>query len=169
MLNLTTWPLSLQVIMLLSDKNQFVFQYLTLLMVFCMQLFNEPPFVILCDGLYIYRYNFSIFQYTFIGWVWGGAAAHLYQVHARDTPPPPRSNISLYKNIVFIAVAQALWLLWQLKVSIDLKWEKWKMRFIVISLQIFWQKFYRSVCWVVSTKHIILVQTSQFDWLPWHG
>ena len=59
------------------------------------------------------------------------------------------SNISLYKNIVFIAVAQALWLLWQLKVSIDLQWEKWKLRFIAISLQIFWQKFYRNVCWVV--------------------
>ena len=26
--------------------------------------------------------------------------------------------------LVFIAVAQALWLLWQLKVSIDLQWEK---------------------------------------------
>ena len=37
------------------------------------------------------------------------------------------SNNSLYKNIfffLFIAVAQALWLLWQLKVSIDLQWEK---------------------------------------------
>ena len=34
------------------------------------------------------------------------------------------SNNILYKNIVFIAVAQALWLLWQLKVSIDLQWEK---------------------------------------------
>ena len=31
------------------------------------------------------------------------------------------SNNSLYKNIVFIAVAQALWLLWQLKVFIDLQ------------------------------------------------
>ena len=25
-------------------------------------------------------------QYTFIGWVWGGPAAHVYHVHARDTP-----------------------------------------------------------------------------------
>ena len=32
-------------------------------------------------------------------------------------------DISLYKTIVFIAVAQALWVLWQLKVSIDLLWE----------------------------------------------
>ena len=33
------------------------------------------------------------------------------------------SNNSLYKNIVFIAVAQAVWLLWQLKDSIDLQRE----------------------------------------------
>ena len=43
-------------------------------------------FVILHDDIYIYRYTFSIFQYTFMGWVWGGPAAHLYQVHAWDTP-----------------------------------------------------------------------------------
>ena len=61
------------------------------------------------------------------------------------------SYISLYKTIVFIAVAQAFWLLLQLKVSFDLQWKKWKLRFIAtcISLQIFWQKFYRSNCWVV--------------------
>ena len=29
-----------------------------------------------------------MFRYTFIGWVWGGPAAPLYQVYARDTPPP---------------------------------------------------------------------------------
>ena len=33
--------------------------------------------------------------------------------------------------------------------------------------QIFWQKFYRNVVEMSSTKHIILVQTSQFVWLPW--
>ena len=43
--------------------------------------------VILHDGIYIYRYTFSIFQYTFIGWVRRGPAANLYQVHAWDTPP----------------------------------------------------------------------------------
>ena len=59
------------------------------------------------------------------------------------------SNNSLYKLLFFIAVSQAFWLLWQLKVSIDLQWEKWKLRFIAISLQIFWQKFCRNVCWVV--------------------
>ena len=32
--------------------------------------------------------------------------------------------ISLYKTCVFIAVAQVLWLLWQLKFSIDLHWVK---------------------------------------------
>ena len=67
------------------------------------------------------------------------------------------SNISLYKKIVFIVVGHELWLLWQLKVSIDLQWEKWKLR-----LQIIWQKFYRNVCWVSSTNYIILVQTSKF-------
>ena len=77
------------------------------------------------------------------------------------------SNNSLYKNIVFIAVAQALWLLRQLKVSIDLQWEKWKLRFIAISLQLFWQKFCRNVFEWSSTKHIILDQTSHFGWLPW--
>ena len=52
----------------------------------------------------------------------------------------------------FIAVAQALCLLSQHKVSVDLQWEKWKLRFIAISLQIFWQKFYRNVPWVVLYK-----------------
>ena len=33
-------------------------------------------------------------------------------------------SISLYKIIVFVAVAFALWLLWQLRDSIDLEWEK---------------------------------------------
>ena len=28
-----------------------------------------------------------MFQYTFIGWVWEGPAAHLHQVYVRDTPP----------------------------------------------------------------------------------
>ena len=36
--------------------------------------------------IYIYRYTFTICQYTFIGWVCGGPAAHLYQVYVRDTP-----------------------------------------------------------------------------------
>ena len=31
------------------------------------------------------------------------------------------SNNSLHKDIVFIAVAQSLWFLWQLKISIDLQ------------------------------------------------
>ena len=67
------------------------------------------------------------------------------------------SSISFYKKIVFlIAIAHALWLLWQLKVFIDLKWEEWKLRFIAISLQIFWQKFYGNVPWVV------LYQTFEF-------
>ena len=68
------------------------------------------------------------------------------------------SNISLNRKIVFIAVADPLLLLWQLKVSIDLQslWEKWKLRFFAITLQIFWQQFYRNVPWVV------LYQTYEF-------
>ena len=42
-------------------------------------------------------------------------------------------DISLYKNLFFIADAQALWLLWQLKISIDLL----ELAFISVLLQIF--------------------------------
>ena len=34
------------------------------------------------------------------------------------------SDISLYIKIIYIGIAQALWLLWELKDSIDLQWEK---------------------------------------------
>ena len=60
------------------------------------------------------------------------------------------SNISIYKNYFYCRCSSTL--LWQLKVSIDLQWEKWKLRFIAISLQIFWQKFYRNVCWVALNQ-----------------
>ena len=51
-----------------------------------------------------------------------------------------------------------------LKVSIVLQWEKWKLRFITISLQIFWQKIHRNVpgvsplqtIWILS-KSLILI------------
>ena len=59
----------------------------------------------------------------------------------------PFVGLSFYKNIAFIAIAQALDK--QFKVSIVLQREKWNLRFIAISLQIFWQKFYRNICWVV--------------------
>ena len=58
-------------------------------------------------------------------------------------------NISLYKKGISNAIACVLSLLWQLKVSIDLQWEKWKLAFVAFSLQIFWQEFYRNVPWVV--------------------
>ena len=81
------------------------------------------------------------------------------------------SYISLYKIIAFIAVAHALWLPWQLKISIDLQWEKWKLRFIAISLQIFWQKFYRNVPWVVLYQAYKFCPNhwSEFDWMPWQS
>ena len=91
---LTTWPFSFHVIWLFSDKNQFIMQYLATLVIFCMK---KTPFkweqgtfvVIYHDGLYIYRYTFPMVQYTFIGWVWTAPAAHMYEVHVRDTPLPP--------------------------------------------------------------------------------
>ena len=47
------------------------------------------------NGIYIYRYTFSILQYTCIGWDCGGPAAHLYQVYVRDTPPPPPAGCEM--------------------------------------------------------------------------
>ena len=44
-------------------------------------------------------------------------------------------------SCVFVPIGQKLWLIWQLIVAIDLQWEKLKLAFIVISLQIFWQNF----------------------------
>ena len=76
------------------------------------------------------------------------------------------SNISLYAFYFFIAVAQELWLLLQRKVSIDLKWEKWKLWLIAISLRYSDSSFAERFVEWASTKHIILDQTSQFDWLP---
>ena len=61
---------------------------------------------------------------------------------------PLRKHIGCYGNFKF-----------------DLQWEKWNLRFIAISLQIFWQKFYRNICWVVLYQVYHLVQTSQFDWV----
>ena len=52
------------------------------------------------------------------------------------------------KILFFIAVAQALWLLWQLKVFIDLL----ELAFISVLLQIFCQKYYRNVPGVVLYK-----------------
>ena len=48
--------------------------------------------LILHEGLYIYRYTFFMFQYTFIGSVWGGPAAHLCQVHVQVTTPHSLPN-----------------------------------------------------------------------------
>ena len=73
-----------------------------------------------------------------------------------------------------IAVAQVLWLPWQVKVSIDLKWEKRKLAFIEkydVSLRkllqqgrCFEKRFTEMVVEWSSTKLVILVQTTQFDW-----
>ena len=59
------------------------------------------------------------------------------------------NDISLYTNYVFTVVAHVLSLLWQLKISIDLQLEKWKLAFISVLLQIFWKTCYRNVSGVV--------------------
>ena len=46
------------------------------------------------------------------------------------------------KEFFFIAVACVLSFLWQLKFSIDLQLEKWKLALIAVSLQVFWRTFY---------------------------
>ena len=119
MLNLTTWPISLQVIFLLSDKNQFINQFLTLLMIFLhgtiQSKWKQGTFlVILHDVLHIYRYICPIIHYTFIGWVWGGPAAHLYQLNARDTTPPPQPPtpglwIMTFPLLVYLQLLGCAW------------------------------------------------------------
>ena len=70
--------------------------------------------------------------------------------------------------LFFFVVAQALWLLWQLKVSIDLQWENVKIEInCYLTAQILTKVFSEMFDEWSSTKHIILVQTSQFDWFPW--
>ena len=54
------------------------------------------------------------------------------------------SNISLYKNVVLLSLLKHFGCYHG-----NFKWQKWKLRFIAISLQIFWRKFYRNVCWMV--------------------
>ena len=53
----------------------------------------------------------------------------------------------------FVLIGKELWLLWQLMATYSchwlILWKKWKLAFTVISLQIFWQNFYRNVPWVV--------------------
>ena len=60
--------------------------------------------------------------------------------------------VGLYKkkkNVFLLPLFKHFGCYGNLKVSIDLQLEKWKLNFIAISLQIFWQKFYGNVCWVV--------------------
>ena len=58
-------------------------------------------------------------------------------------------DISLYIKYIFSVVTNVLSLLWQLKVSKYLEWEKRKLASISVLLQIFWQKFYWNVSGVV--------------------
>ena len=64
--------------------------------------------VIFYNGIYIYRYTFTIRQYTFIGWVYGGREAHLYQVYVRDTHPlPPGMKHNTEKKFCYFWTSQA--------------------------------------------------------------
>ena len=73
-------------------------------------------------------------------------------------------DINLYINCIFIVIVHVFLLLWQLKVSIDLWWEKWKLAFISVLLQMFWKKvlqkcFWRTplpTMWILS-KSLILI------------
>ena len=76
-------------------------------------------------------------------------------------------DISLYINYIFIVVANVLSLLWQLKVSIYFIMEKWKLAFISVLLQIFWQSFTEMILEYFSTNHMNFVQITDFDWWPW--
>ena len=60
------------------------------------------------------------------------------------------------ERLFFIAFAHVHSLLWQLKVSIDLYWGKWKLAFVAMTLQIFWQTFYKNV------PGVVLYQTYHF-------
>ena len=75
-------------------------------MIICMKLLhlnrNKETFVdVLHDGVYIYRYTSSIFQYTFIGWIWGCPAAHLTKF-VPEIPPPPPPGCSHMAYTVFL-------------------------------------------------------------------
>ena len=67
-LNWTIWPLSLQVILLLSNKNQFLIQYLTVLMIFCMKLshLNGNKEHFLLSSMMVYAFIGILFPYSSI-------------------------------------------------------------------------------------------------------
>ena len=59
-------------------------------------------------------------------------------------------DISLYINDIFYCLCHVLLFLWQLSLHIHvLIMGKWKLEFISVLLQIFWQKFYWNVSGVV--------------------
>ena len=76
-------------------------------------------------------------------------------------------DINLYINCVFIVVFHVLSLLWQLKISIDLQWEKWKLAFISVTAVILIKSFTEIFLKWSSTNHMNFVQITDFDSLPW--
>ena len=69
-LSLTTWPLPRQAILLLSDTNHFIIQYLTVLMIFCIKQLN-------LNGNKEHFLLSSIMVYTFIGILFPYSSIHL--------------------------------------------------------------------------------------------
>ena len=67
-------------------------------------------------------------------------------------------SISFYKNIVFIAVAYALRLLWHLKVSIDFDGENENWHYCCFIADILTKVFLEMFVEWSSTKHILFVQ-----------
>ena len=79
-------------------------------------------------------------------------------------------SISLCENMIFIAVAFKYFACYgrQLKVSIDLhsgKNENWHL--FLSHCRYFDKSFSEMFVEWASTKHILFVQTSQFNWLSW--
>ena len=78
--------------MFVSNRNQFIIQYLTLLMISCMKILrpdgNKEHMLLSSMMVYTFigvLFSCSSIHFNFIGWVWEVPVAYLYQVHAGDT------------------------------------------------------------------------------------
>ena len=115
MLSLTTWPLSLQVILLLSDKNQFIIQHLTVLMIFCIkQLYlngNKEHFLLS-----------SMMVYTFIGILFFHIPVYIYRVGLKrpSGTPVPSSFLRYFPGEMYRNVN------WKLRTDGSRKRRNWK-------------------------------------------
>ena len=108
-------------------------------------LLSKPLYLIDCHGNQKAEFAKNIQKSTPQNLYWGIKLKLCRNVH----------SISLYKNNIYIYIFFLLLLhmhfllLWQFRISTDLKWEKWKLSLIDVLLHVFWQNFFRIVCWVV--------------------